>query len=174
MSAILGLDLGVKTGWAFGTATDQLTESGVQDFTLKRGESAGLRYLLFRKWLSELLSTCYPFPLVVYESPHHRGGHATEIAYGLATRVQELCAARDLLYAAVHSASLKKFATGSGRADKLAMRAAAASYFPTVTAVDDNQVDACLLVAYAQANLAPGLLYGPHVCPPEETAVRPE
>lgn len=113
---ILSLDLGSKTGWAC-QFTDGRRESGVQDFSLKRGESPGMRYIRFNAWLVELIGLGRP-ELIVYEMPHHRGGAATEILNGLATRVQEHCARFKIDHHAVHSATLKKWATGSGRASK--------------------------------------------------------
>ena len=117
---ILALDLGTHCGWAL--LTHGRIESGVQIFDVKRGESPGMRFLRFRRWLEEMTAHARtPVNLVVYEQPHHRGGAATEVAVGFSTRVQEQCAAVSIEHAAVHSATLKKFTTGDGRADKAAM-----------------------------------------------------
>ena len=117
---IFALDLGTSTGWAL---TDGVTvESGVQTFDVKRGESPGMRYVRFNAWLSD---TAIIPDLIVYEQTHQRGGAATEVAAGLATRVQEYCAREKCEHTAVHTATLKKWATGSGRGGKTAMIAAA-------------------------------------------------
>ena len=133
---ILALDLGTKTGWAL--CVDGQMESGVQVFDVKRGESPGMRYRHFRQWLSGLMwektgrvihigfaeEVRSVFDVVVYEQTHQRGGAATEVAAGFATRVQEACAEPingKPDHAAVHSATLKKSATGNGRAGKLQM-----------------------------------------------------
>lgn len=142
---IIGLDLATKTGWAI-FKDGKLFESGVQDFSKKRGESNGMMFLRFRNWLNSVLAipgiTC-----VVYEQAHHRGGAATEIAVNLTGRVQECCAERGIEYATVHTGTLKKWATGSGAADKGQMMARAVTYLGRKP-VDDNEADACLIAAY--------------------------
>ena len=45
---ILALDLATKTGWALQDRTGAIA-SGMQEFSLKRGESKGMRFLRFRK-----------------------------------------------------------------------------------------------------------------------------
>ena len=153
---ILALDLGTRCGWAMaaptfaGSIEHRLLESGVQIFDVKRGESPGMRYLRFRRWLEDITpSDC---SLIAYENFHMRGGAATEIAAGLVTRVQELCALRGIQHAAVHSASLKKFATGRGNADKAAMLAAVAQRWKAVES--DDEADAIAVLYWALAEFA--------------------
>lgn len=156
---VLALDLGTRTGWAL--REHGRIESGVQVFDVKRGESPGMRYVRFNRWLEGFGQvTGYPGLLVVYEQTHNRGGAATEIAAGFATRVQEFCAAHGVEHAAVHSATLKKYVTGSGRAEKAMMYAELCSrgwHQPAFDGkqVDDNEVDAICLLHYALAELVP-------------------
>lgn len=155
---ILTLDFAIKTGWAIGAA-GRLVGSGVQVFDLKRGESPGMRFLRMNAWLAEVGALAEP-TLVLYELAHHRGGAATELAVGFQTRAQEWAASHGIEHAGVHTATLKKFATGSGRGEKPAMIAAAARFFG-VTPRDDNEADAlCLLQhgfeTYGEARRASG------------------
>lgn len=139
---ILALDLGTQTGWA--SLYGESVESGTESFDLKRGESGGMRYLHFRRWLSDDMVVPGYLNLMVYEQTHQRGGAATEVAAGLATRVQEIAAEHGIDYAAVHSATLKKWATGKGNADKGAMIEAAAnigSRLPQLQRVADEFMD---------------------------------
>jgi hypothetical protein len=53
---ILALDLGTSTGWALQTP-DGRTISGVESFKPGRFEGGGMRYLRFRRWLTELKAT---------------------------------------------------------------------------------------------------------------------
>lgn len=167
MINVLALDLGSKTGWAL--QEQGRIESGVQVFDVKRGESPGMRYVRFRRWLNELAFvtsaplSAWTLDLIVFEQAHHRGGAATEVAAGLSTRVQEFCAERGIEHAAVHSATLKKFVTGSGRGDKADMLAHAMkrgwidgeTWLPQTRLKDDNEVDAVCLLHYALAELVP-------------------
>ena len=143
---ILALDLATKTGWAI-ARNGQLVESGVQVFDIRRGESPGLRFLRFRSWLEDLLTEAAP-DLVAYEQAHHRGGAATELCVGFATRVQELAAGDGIEYASVHTSTLKKHATGHGNAQKDAMVAAARKRWG-IEPEDDNHADALLILAWA-------------------------
>ncbi len=165
---ILALDLGTKTGWASYTRyptsghstagnTMSVTYSqvfhGVQDFSLKRGESSGMRYIRFQAWLQQMFNSVR-YDLVVYEMPHLRGGAAAEVLTGFSTVVQMLCSAQSVQYSSVHSATLKKFATGTGRADKAVMIQQANSFRGYSGVIkDDNEADAVCLLEYARKEL---------------------
>ena len=152
MLTVIALDLGTHTGWAL-HEHGRIT-SGVQVFDVKRGESPGMRYLRLDRWLDEVAGA--GLALLVYEQPHMRGGHATEVLAGFATRVQAWCAQHGVEHQAVHTATLKKWTTGRGNADKAAMLAEAAIRWPHLVAegCDDNQVDALALLHYALAEFA--------------------
>jgi len=154
---VLALDLGTKTGWAL--SEGGRIESGVQTFDVKRGESPGMRYVRFLRWFEEFVIDHRRDPrvgMIVYEQSHNRGGAATEVAAGFTTRVQEYCARYMIQHTAVHTATLKKFATGSGRGDKHGMYIAAkAKGWVGTGTIDDNEVDAVCLLRYALAELLP-------------------
>jgi Holliday junction resolvasome RuvABC endonuclease subunit len=148
---ILALDLATRTGWA--TGSDRVSDSGVQVSDVKRGESPGMRYVRFRRWLADMLQVYIP-ELVIIEQAHHRGGAATEVAAGFSTRVQEACAEKGIEHTTCHSATLKKFATGKGNAEKGAMILAAKVKWPDATIEDDNEADARWLWQYAHDTLS--------------------
>lgn len=143
---ILALDCGTNTGWA--SEVDGRIESGVQDFSLKRGESKGIRFLRFNTWLKIMLELVKPH-IVVYEMAHLRGGHATEILVGMTTRIEEFCEGKNIEYSSVHSAMLKKFSTGSGKANKEDMMKAASLKFGRLIDSDD-EADALLILEWAR------------------------
>lgn len=145
---VLALDLGKTCGWAV-LSGGQL-ESGIVKFELHRGESTGMRFVRFNAWLDEMLGLLSP-KLVVYEMAHHRGGHATELLLGMVTRVQEACARYGVQYTSIHSACLKKTATGSGKASKEDMIKAAVALVRREV-LDDNEADAILLLKVAKAD----------------------
>ena len=174
--AILALDLGTRTGWAL--AEGGRVESGTQVFDVKRGESPGMRWIRFRRWLAEIAmaehssgggtidtpgSQRVPYflprvEMIVWEAAHHRGGAATHVGVNFAGRVEEFCAQNKIEHASVHTATIKKFATGSGRGDKGAMIAAVqrrgwAAH--VVEPLDDNHADALALLHYALEELVP-------------------
>lgn len=145
---ILALDFGLKTGWASHNRGIGVVSNAMELGAL-RGESPGARWLRFSRWLESILSLTMP-NLVVYEQAHHRGGYATDILVGMVTRLHEKCELFKVEYAPVHSATLKKWATGNGRADKEDMVLAAVQRYPNIAIKDDNQADALLLLAYAE------------------------
>lgn len=139
---ILALDTATKTGWAL-IKGGAVYESGVQDFSKRRGESNGAMFLRFRAFLRDIIAQADP-EIVIYEQAHHRGGAATEICVNLTGRVQEVCAEAEIQYAAIHTASLKKWATGKGKGDKAAMIVEAERRTGRKVQ-DDNEADAILL-----------------------------
>jgi Holliday junction resolvasome RuvABC endonuclease subunit len=146
---ILALDLATRTGWA----TNDGNLFGVQVFDVRRGESPGMRFLRCRAWLNEMLSLLGSLDMIIHEQAHHRGGPATACCVGLVTEVQAFAADQGIELMPVHTATLKKFATGSGRANKADMINAAIKMGWAVT--DDNEADAVLLLLYAIDQLVP-------------------
>jgi len=143
---ILALDLAQKTGWA----TNYPEISGIDVFDVRRGESPGTRYLRFVSWLREKISIIKP-ELIIFEQAHHRGGAATEIAAGFSTHLQSTCADLGIQHASVHTATLKKHATGKGNVGKDIMMAAYRGRWGTEP-IDDNECDARWLLDYGVVN----------------------
>jgi len=150
MNTILALDLATKTGYACNCTGLGSIISGVQTFDVKRGESPGMRFLRCRGWLNEMNDLVKP-DIISYEQAHHRGGAATACGVGLVTVVLEFAALHKIEVTSVHSATLKKWATGNGRASKDQMVAAAIrkGHQPQ----DDNEADALLLLYYTIESL---------------------
>lgn len=153
---ILALDMASKTGWAYFEKGEYVT-SGRQDFTKKRGEDNGILFLRFRKWLLEMLHD-YNIDIIGYERAHFRGGDATEIGVGLQGHC--MACAREMacnLYPA-HTATIKKWATGNGKASKEAMIEKAAELSgKELTEKDDDEADAIILAALVDYELNPDL-----------------
>jgi len=155
MLPILALDLATKTGWALLDRHGIIT-SGVQEFALKRGESKGMRFLRFRKWLrdvielgelGEKISKENP-GILAFEQAHHRGGAATELCVGFVTDVLAEAARHKTEHMPIHTAALKKWATGKGNAGKPMMIKRAKEIYPNIDIIDDNHADALLLLGY--------------------------
>jgi len=135
---IFALDLSTMTGWAHSSGP-----SGVQNFSLSRGESSGMRFLKFQGWLGRVYKDA-PFDLVVYEQPHLRGGAATEVLAGMVGILQAWAVEHEIETAMRHSREIKKHATGKGSASKGMMIKAAKErgWDPE----DDNEADALWLL----------------------------
>lgn len=165
---VLALDLATHTGWAL--MEDGHFESGVQVFDVKRGESPGMRYVRFNRWLQSIVfpatenggprvSDQPRVSLIVYEqtvpfTAKFGGASAREISSGFSTRVQEFCAIRLIEHATVYPSTLKKWTTGKGNAKKHDMIEAVYARW-AVPVEDDNQADAIALLHHALAEIVP-------------------
>lgn len=144
-SHVLALDLATQTGWAI-AHDGVLIDVGTLD--LGRDLSQGERLCKLWGWLISRLDT----DLVVCEQPHLRGGGSFYLA-GLAAVVILWGEVHGVAYAGVHTATLKKHATGNGRAEKPAMVAAAAKRWGIEPGSDD-EADALCLLAWALEEVA--------------------
>jgi Holliday junction resolvasome RuvABC endonuclease subunit len=129
--------------------------SGVQDFTKRRGESNGIMFLRFHKWIADLTSLGLP-DLIQYEQAHMRGGAAAEICIGLQTHTQSFAASHNINCSGVHTATVKKFAAGSAKAQKgkeqsIAFAAKVLGRAP----MDDNEADAVVIALWAYREFDP-------------------
>ena len=160
---ILALDLGTCTGWAIND--DGVIRSGMEDFTPKKGDHIGQRYLDFHSWIDEMLDS-YELDYVYYEMPHMRGRRATEVLHGFLAHLQHMCAWFSMDSVGVHSGTIKKFATGNGRASKEDMIVKANCFLHDYNKsplenintmitnrviTDDNEADAICLLKYAES-----------------------
>lgn len=141
---ILALDLGGNTGWAM--EANKVITSGSENFKSTRFESSGMKFLKFKKWLSEMLSIQKP-EIVVYEQVHRHMGTAAAHSYGAYLGIlQATCEERSLPYAGIDVGTIKKFFSGSGSADKFAMIAEAKKRFPDHTITSSDQADALAIL----------------------------
>ncbi|WP_045758349.1 hypothetical protein, partial [Xanthomonas albilineans] len=72
-TTILALDLGTRTGWALQHSDGTIT-SGTEPFTPQRFEGGGMRFLRFKRWLNEVLSTANPIHTVYFEEVRRHAG----------------------------------------------------------------------------------------------------
>lgn len=162
---VLALDLATRTGWAI-RDRDGTFRSGVESFKVKGGESPGMRFLRARAWVADKLEELAPTlkrhkaPVVAWERPHHRGRAATEVLLGLQAVVQEEVARfPGAIGCHVETGTVKKHATGNGRASKSEMVAAAGPYSLLVGHVveAEDEADALHVLFWALDEIGEGM-----------------
>ena len=143
-TTILALDLGTTTGWALRGSDGHIT-SGSEIFRPQRFEGGGMRFLRFKRWLTELKAVADGIDALHFEEVRRHASTDAAHAYGgfLAT-LTAWCEHHQIPYQGVPVGTIKKHATGKGNADKTAMVAAvrALGHQPT----DDNEADALALL----------------------------
>ena len=139
---ILALDLGTHTGWAL--LEDGAIYSGVETFDVGRHCGGGMRFLNFKRWLTEMKSGA-TFDAVYYEEvARHAATHAAHVYGAFWGHLTAWCEHHEIPYEGIPVGTIKKSATGKGNAGKPEMIAAARAAGFDVD--DDNEADAiCLL-----------------------------
>ena len=144
---VLALDLGTTTGWALRSRDGGIT-SGTMTFKPTRFEGGGMRFLRFRGWLAEVAALSGGVVRIVFEEVRaHAGTDAAHLYGGFLAHLSAWCEERSIAYQGVPVATIKRFATGKGNADKAKMVAAiqARGFAPA----DDNEADAIALLLWA-------------------------
>jgi Holliday junction resolvasome RuvABC endonuclease subunit len=144
---ILALDLGATTGWAVRSIDGAIT-SGTAEFRLDRWQSGGMRFLRFKRWLTEIKNQVGGFDLVVYEQVRrHAGVDAAHAFGGWLAILTAWCDHHGIAYQGVPVGTIKRFIAGKGNADKAAVIAAvrARGFNPA----DDNEADAIAILLWA-------------------------
>ena len=146
---VLGIDQATKTGYA--VVTDgEVTTSGTKVFSTQLGK----RLVDFESWFREMLITHTP-SVVVYEKPHFRGYDSTISCVGLIINMIKVCYESGTPLVGVHSATLKSFATGYGKATKEQMTKAATEHtgIKLETTKNNDEADAIHLAQYGWFNV---------------------
>ncbi len=143
---MLTLDLGTVTGWAIRTPDGQIT-SGTMSFRPGRYEGGGMRYLRFRRWITELKNTTGDLEAVYFEEVrNHRGTDAAHIYGGFLGTLTAWCEHYQIPYSGVPVGTIKKHITGRGNAKKGEVMTAVRRLGFQVD--DDNEADALALLDY--------------------------
>ena len=146
---ILALDQASHTGWAVATETGNILKSGTQTF---KG-TQGARFSNFRTWLYDMINEHHPVVLA-HEIPHFRGYAATLIGVGLVAMIHAVGYDFNIPVFGVHTAQLKKFATGKGKATKSNMTEAASDIIGSSLSAKENndEADAIHIARYCASN----------------------
>jgi Holliday junction resolvasome RuvABC endonuclease subunit len=150
-STILALDLGTTTGWALRTPDGAIT-SGTQSFRPQRFEGGGMRFLRFKRWLTEVKASADGIDSLHFEEVRRHVSTDAAHAYGgfLAT-LTSWCEHHQIPYQGVPVGTIKKHATGKGNASKDEMIKAMRrlGHVPT----DDNEADALAILHWASQSI---------------------
>jgi Holliday junction resolvasome RuvABC endonuclease subunit len=165
---ILALDTATRTGFAIWDGAAR--RSGFVDFKPGRGESPGMLFVNFERWLEEL-PAAGGWDLIVYEQAFQmRSGYAAGVALGLIAIVLKFCASRGINHVPVNGARLKKWVTGDGAAKKeRVVKKVVETFFASdppeerlrrLKHLDHNEADAIALIELALAEFVPAGMSG--------------
>lgn len=136
------------TGWAIREHDGSVTTGVTLFLETKRAGDRWLRLISFLR-RSKPDRVIYELPIIHFKNRNGLGlGHAFEAI------VQFYCAREKIPCSGVPISTLKKWATGDGRADKFKMHLFAQSMKWDIT--DDNEVDARWLLHYAIERIEKG------------------
>ena len=146
---LLALDLGTTTGWALAARDGSIT-SGSASFKPQRFEGGGMRFLRFKRWLTEIKQSADGIDAVYFEEVRrHLGVDAAHAYGGFMAHLTAWCEHHHIPYQGIPVGTIKKHATGRGNASKDEMIVAARNLGHTPA--DDNEADALALLAYARS-----------------------
>lgn len=80
-TTLLALDLGTQTGWALASRDGTIT-SGTEQLKPQRFEGGGMRYLRFKRWLTEVKQCAGGIDTVYFEEVRRHVGVDAAHAYG--------------------------------------------------------------------------------------------
>lgn len=158
MSDILAIDLGTKTGFAH--SRGDLFQAGTWKLATDREIAAWGKQRISRRndprveRLCEYVTALGKFDVVVFEDVTFSSTTYQTQLWSALRAALWLCA-DGALFDCVPVGTLKKFATGSGSADKRLMAFHLRQQHPTIFRpdFDDNAVDACWLYIWAKKHL---------------------
>ena len=111
-TSILALDLGTTTGWAL-VSRDGLLNGGSESFKPQRFEGGGMRYLRFKRWLTDIKQCADGLDWVVFEEVRKHAGVDAAHAYGgFMAHLTAWCEHHQIPYQGVPVGTIKKHATG--------------------------------------------------------------
>ena len=148
-AALLALDLGTTTGFA--ARVDGRVVSGVASFRPGRFEGGEMRYLRFRRWLTELYSSLGGIEEIAFEEVRrHLGVDAAHAYGGFMATLTAWAEHHDVPYQGVPVGTIKRYIAGKGNAPKSEIIAAvrARDFEPA----DDNEAVAIAILLWTEDN----------------------
>jgi Holliday junction resolvasome RuvABC endonuclease subunit len=137
---ILALDLATRFGYALWDSSEGLVKSGFGQLPV--GGPPGKRFAAFHLALRGLAPTLNE---IAYEDAWHQRGRAAAVFHGLVAMMQVHAYQVGATLHPLAVATIKKHATGSGRADKAEMMKAATARWGVECQTDDHGDALCVL-----------------------------
>lgn len=147
---ILAIDQATKCGIAYEIIGEQ-PKVELWDLSIKNKESQGLKWLRFESRLKSFLLK-NQIKIVAYELPAGRNINPIIHSSKLICIVEKLCAELSLEYIELSTGSIKKFATGSGSANKQLMVEFAQKLWG-YSGDNDNEADALHILHYLKSKI---------------------
>jgi len=144
MKNTLAFDLGTTAGWA--ASVDGSISSGIATFKNSRYEGGGMRYLRFRQFVENMIMLCEPEQILFEEVRRHEGTDAAHVYGGMLAQLTAIGEEQDIPYLGIPVGTIKKAATGNGRANKEKVMAAVQDYGHEP--FDDNEADALAILLF--------------------------
>lgn len=144
---IVYLDLGTHVAAAWNDGT----KYHVAKWVLEGARATKLMWFArwFRKWLD-----AHPDYDVAFERPFCRGQAATRFLWGMAAHIESIAEAAGRACVDANLMTVKKFITGSGKAEKEDMIAAVRDF--GYTGNDEHEADALAGLLYVEATIVRG------------------
>jgi len=155
MARLLCLDLGTKMGYAIALHGKLLMSATRQDKP-SRYSGGGMRFLQFRRWLTEIWDSTQ-FDCVYFEEVrNHKGVDAAHVYGGMLAMLTSWCEEKKIPYEGIPVGTIKKAACGKGNAGKGPIIAAMAERWgKPLGEADDNEADALAILHWALLNQPP-------------------
>lgn len=152
----LSIDPASRLGWA--TLDNGILECGMEHFQRRKGrktkedEHVGIQFSRMEIWLWRLLKELQP-DVVFYEESagHYQSVDASRAAFGWRVLILACCARLSIPTEGYAASTIKKYATGSGRAEKEDMIHAVSQKFKGLDIKDDNTADAVHILCYGMS-----------------------
>ena len=143
---ILGLDPGREMGWAYRLIEQDAVYSGTAKSYITT-LPPGLRFQAIADLLHDMILNVRPV-MIYAERPHLRGWDATRMHMGFHTELLRMAGIFGTPVKFVHTSTVKKFATGSGRATKQEILKALADR--GLLPKTDHEADALCIMLYGE------------------------
>lgn len=148
---VLALDPATRTGWAICRVSErniELIDSGFWCLAAKKKQNVSMRFLNLKRKL-DVLSESHGTPdVIVYENPGNLHGHARKILPGLQAIIETWCLEQGVQFYVVRPTEVKRYATGSGSAEKDRMLKAAREKWPSIEIAEHDHADALWILDF--------------------------